>query len=87
MLNQTQLQRIRELSIASLLGIKQYGRYNLIKCPFPHHDDSSPSFAIYDTNSYHCFGCNKHGNGAIDFLIHMGYSMGDIEEEFGSLTI
>lgn len=37
-------------------------------CPF--HQERTPSFYIYtDTNSFHCFGCGKHGQGAIDFVI------------------
>lgn len=28
-------------------------------CPF--HNDSSPSFWVYDDGSYHCFGCLAHG--------------------------
>ena len=34
-------------------------------CPFPDHDDSTPSFVMYvDTDSYHCFGCNKSGSAS-----------------------
>lgn len=29
-------------------------------CPF--HNDSDPSFWVYDDGSYHCFGCLAHGN-------------------------
>lgn len=31
-------------------------------CPFPHHDDSSPSWHLYDkTNSFTCWGCRAAG--------------------------
>ena len=33
-------------------------------CPF--HDERSPSFVIYENNSYYCFGCGAWGD-AIDF--------------------
>lgn len=35
-------------------------------CPFPDHDDKTPSFSIYEDH-YYCFGCHKIGN-AIDFV-------------------
>jgi DNA primase len=32
-------------------------------CPFPDHDDSSPSFGVnLESNLYNCFGCGKTGN-------------------------
>ena len=32
-------------------------------CPFPDHDDSSPSFGVNtESNLYNCFGCGKTGN-------------------------
>jgi len=34
-------------------------------CPFPDHQDRTPSFVMYpDTNSYFCFGCNKSGKAS-----------------------
>lgn len=34
-------------------------------CPI--HNDKSPSFYIYESNSWYCFGCNKGGD-SIDFI-------------------
>lgn len=37
------------------------------RCPF--HEEGTPSFVIYtDTNDFHCFGCQAHGD-AIDFYM------------------
>ena len=34
-------------------------------CPFPDHADARPSFAAYTRdNSWHCFGCGRHGGPA-----------------------
>lgn len=45
-------------------------------CPF--HEEKTASFFIYPNNSYYCFGCGAHGNGAIDFLIkRFNYSFKD----------
>lgn len=39
-----------------------------VNCPFPDHQDSSPSFYINIlTNSFHCFGCSRKG-GVCQFL-------------------
>lgn len=34
-------------------------------CPF--HPDRTPSFVIYDDETYHCFGCGAHGD-VIDYI-------------------
>lgn len=31
-------------------------------CPFPDHDDSTPSFHLYPNNSAFCFGCQRGGD-------------------------
>lgn len=32
-------------------------------CPFPHHDDSSPSFGVnFDSQIFNCFGCHEKGD-------------------------
>lgn len=56
------------VDIASFHGLtlKQTGTIYMGKCPF--HEDSSPSFAIYRDNWYHCFGCGAHGN-FLNFLM------------------
>ena len=41
-------------------GGRYYGR-----CPF--HQEKTPSFVIYDNNTFHCFGCQADGD-AIQFL-------------------
>lgn len=34
-------------------------------CPFPDHQDNTPSFVMYtETNSYFCFGCRKSGTAS-----------------------
>lgn len=44
---------------------KRTGRGWIGVCPFPDHQDNTPSFVIYpDTQSYHCFGCEKNGKAS-----------------------
>lgn len=39
-----------------------------IKASCPFHTDTSPSFYIYETNTFHCFSCGL-GGSAIDFYM------------------
>ena len=71
-----ELQEYRNISIYQIVGLSNDGRKKSIKCPF--HNERTPSFYIYPDNSFHCFGCGKHGEGAIDFLSQFGYSFPEI---------
>jgi DNA primase len=73
-LTDEELQKIRDVSIYKILGIHERGRRISMRCPFPGHRDSSPSFALYPSNSYNCFGCGESGQGAIDFCESLGFS-------------
>ena len=45
------------------------------RCPFPDHNDSSPSFSVSRTKQiYHCFGCGKSGNIFTFLRDHEGLS-------------
>jgi DNA primase len=55
-------------TVASALGIA-VRRHQNIRCPFPDHNDSTPSFRIYPKkNTYHCFGCGR-GGSVIDLVV------------------
>lgn len=44
-------------------------------CPF--HQERTPSFHVYDSGSYHCYGCGEHGD-VIDFVSKIqGTSIGE----------
>lgn len=66
------VEEIKEKSdIVSVVGdyvsLSKSGKYFLGRCPF--HNEKTPSFFVYpDSNSFHCFGCGKHGN-SISFLM------------------
>lgn len=77
-MSKDELEKIRNIRIAKLLGCKDGFRQTL-KCPF--HSEKSGSFVLYPDNSYHCFGCNKNGRGAIDFCISLGYSFQESVDE------
>lgn len=39
------------------------GTRRTCRCPFPWHDDGTPSFTVYtDQQRWHCFGCNLGGD-------------------------
>lgn len=71
--------QLREIPITTILGLKQNGRKIFIRCPF--HNEKSASLVLYQDGSYHCFGCSAHGNNAIDFLMGLGGSFGEVIEE------
>lgn len=43
----------------------------LICCPFPNHDDRSPSFSIRKDGRWRCFGACGSGGDIFDFVGHM----------------
>lgn len=69
-LSKDELQRIREIKIHRVLGIVEDSRRRMIRCPF--HNERKPSFVLYPDGGWHCYGCGKHGNNAIDFVMAMG---------------
>ena len=85
MTSNEELQKLREISIFHILGIKDIGRNQSICCPLPDHYDSTPSFLLDTENGYHCFGCQAHGVGAIDFLIDAGMEFQEAVEELKKL--
>jgi DNA primase len=73
-----QIQKARDVPIHWILGVQE-GREVSVRCPF--HSDRSPSLRIYTNNSYHCFGCNKHGYNAVDFIMDTGASFNEAVSE------
>ena len=65
---EAKLQKAKNTPIIELYdyeGIRRAGRNLIARCPL--HADKSPSFYIYDNNSWYCFGCNRGGD-SIDFV-------------------
>lgn len=67
--NTIDLAELKEILITELFEFEKLketqSRYYAC-CPF--HQEKEPSFVIYkDTNSFYCFGCNKHGDN-ISFI-------------------
>lgn len=64
-----ELERVRGISIHGILGIENHGRKIMMRCPF--HNERTGSFCLYPDNTYHCYGCTKHGNNALDFMLEI----------------
>jgi DNA primase len=73
-----EIQKAREVSIHSLLGLN-HNRRVAIRCPF--HNERTPSCNIYPDNSYYCFSCQAKGNNAIDFVVGMGATFNEAVKE------
>ena len=63
------------VNIADIIGqhtqLKRVGRRMQGQCPFPSHNDKSPSFSVnVEEGLYYCFGCGKRGD-AITFVREM----------------
>jgi len=69
-MNEINLQKCRDLPIDMLIGtevINAGGGRKKCLCPF--HSEKTPSFVVFENNSFYCFGCGVHGNNMIDFVI------------------
>ena len=53
------------LGLYSFQKLRKLGSRHTALCPF--HNEDTASFVIYPDNSFHCFGCQAHGD-AIDFM-------------------
>lgn len=61
------MDEIRNINIVSIfrnagIDVKKHGTHWKATCPF--HDDTEPSLVLYESNTYHCFGCGEHGDAA-----------------------
>ena len=55
--------------VSDYVSLKKSGRYFMGNCPF--HSEKTPSFFLYpETDTFHCFGCGKHGD-SISFVMEM----------------
>ena len=58
-----------ETVVHAYMPLRSRGKTCVAKCPF--HDDRTPSFVIYlDSQHFHCFGCQAHGD-VIAFLMQI----------------
>ena len=62
------IEKVRDANnIVEIIGqhteLKPMGHRLMGRCPFPDHNDKSPSFSVTEDNQlYHCYGCKKGGN-------------------------
>ena len=60
------LNRITVQAVGGILGL-QLPRTGMVRCPFPDHDDRTPSFQVKKSGTqWICYGCQRRG-GSIDF--------------------
>ena len=72
-ISQELIERIKtEVKIEQFLPDKfrVTGNKKFYLCPFADHHELKPSFVLYDTNSYHCFGCQRSGD-VIQFIMDL----------------
>lgn len=64
-LTEDQIQQARDFPVEDLIDTKKNRK--MWCCPF--HEEKTGSFHIYPNNGWHCFGCQAHGNNAIDYVM------------------
>lgn len=85
------------IDLADLVGsyghqLTRSGRNLKTCCPF--HQESTPSFVIYEDGHFHCFGCNEHGDAlsfvmqaeGVDFLPAVGILAGQANVDMDTPT-
>lgn len=74
------------LGAAGVRTRKQGRSYVVANCPFPNHEDSSPSFKVKLSapDRFYCFGCSASGD-VFDF-VHYFYGKDTFDEQVRFLT-
>lgn len=67
--SEVDVQTANSYPVEDLVNSKTRKSGNKIMACCPFHQEDTPSFVIYSDNSWHCFGCGKHGTGAIGFVM------------------
>lgn len=78
------VEKLRSYPIVNFFGKK--GGRRIIHVPCPFHKERTASLALYSDNSFHCFGCQAHGRGAIDFVMKLGSDFRTACEEITKLV-
>jgi hypothetical protein len=64
--------------------LRKAGDSWLGNCPIPTHDDTTPSFRVYDSVRFHCYGCRRSGD--IFELIGLVYGIEGFSERLQYLA-
>lgn len=64
-LTDDEIQQARDFPVEELINTNKVNK--MWCCPF--HEEKTPSFHIYKDNGWHCFGCQAHGNNAVDYVM------------------
>ena len=84
--NQDFIEQVRDANnIVDIIGqytdLKGRGHQFMGLCPFPDHQEKSPSFSVSENKQvYHCFGCKKSGNAYTFLQNYSGLSFTDSVE-------
>jgi len=80
-LTEEQIKHARNVSLAKVMGVPDSGRRITICCPLPSHQDNTASCTLYPDGSWHCYGCDEHGQNAIDLLVKSGVKFDEAVKE------
>ena len=75
---------ICDLAVNLGLNPKRAGRNYVILCPF--HKEKNPSCFLYpESNTFHCFGCNRHGDVIKFYMDVTGKGFSEAVDYLGNL--
>jgi DNA primase len=74
-----ELEILRAVPAHAIINERNNGRNKFMKCPF--HNERTASFVLFPDGGYKCFGCSKHGRGALDFCMDLGCDFKQAVEE------
>lgn len=81
-----QIEQAKLVPIQHLLPVRVHKLGNRYKCECVFHNETIPSFVINTDNTYHCFGCGRHGD-SISFIMELkNLSFKESVKYLGELT-
>jgi hypothetical protein len=67
------------------VNLRKHGTYWRGHCPFPGHEDRSPSFVIHQERFFECYGCGEKGD--IFTLVSLADGLGRFSDAVKSLAL
>ena len=61
------LRRLDAATYVERLAGEEVAANGMCRCPFPEHEDKTPSFRTFQDGGFYCHGCGRKGGSIYDF--------------------